>query len=352
MKDIIIADRKVGLNQPTLIIAEVGVNHNGDIERGYELIDKAADAGVDVVKFQTYKAKNIVTKKAERYWDESLNDENSYGTQYDTFSKLDSLGLDEYKKLKKRCIERNVIFTSTPFNLPDIDILDEVGVDLFKVSSSDITYIEFIEEIAKRNKPIIISTGCASINEIKAAVDAIKKQNNNEIILQHCILQYPCDDENVNLEKMLKIKEFFSDIPVGYSDHSIGITIPQSAVSLRALTIEKHFTVDNNLPDSPDHKLSANPEQLKSLVENIRRIEKAKGVFINGHYPAELAALKLARKSLVSSCFIKKGTKIEKKMITAKRPGTGIKPTEIEYLLGKIAKVDILEDTTLNKDMF
>ena len=135
MEDIIIADRKVGLNQPTLIIAEVGVNHNGDIERGYELIDKAADAGVDVVKFQTYKAKNIVTKKAERYWDESLNDEKSYGTQYDTFSKLDSLGLAEYKKLKKRCIERNVIFTSTPFNLPDIDILDEVGVDLFKISS-------------------------------------------------------------------------------------------------------------------------------------------------------------------------------------------------------------------------
>ncbi len=352
MKDIIIGNRIVGLSHPTLVIAEVGVNHNGSIERGYQLIETAANAGADVIKFQTYKAENIVTKKAERYWDESLNNDETYGTQYDTFSKLDSFKVDDYKKLKKRCEEKNVIFTSTPFNIPDLDILSEVGVDVYKISSSDITYLELIEKIAINNKPIILSTGCASIDEIHAAVNLIKSLGNNNIILQHCILQYPCDDENVNLSKMLKIKDTFNNIPVGYSDHSIGITIPLSAVSLGALTVEKHFTVDNSLPDSPDHKLSANPKQMKELVAGIRRIEKAKGEFVDGYYPAEKAAFKLARKSLVSACYIKKGTKISYEMITAKRPGTGIKPSLINDVIGKTAKIDIEEDTTLNEKMF
>lgn len=350
MREVIIGNRKVGKNHPALVIAEVGVNHNGSIKRGIELIEVAASAGADVVKFQTYKASQIVTKKAPRYWDEKLNDDNG-GTQYDTFSKLDGMGLDGYKAFKKRCQELNVIFTSTPFNLPDVDVLEEIGVDVYKISSSDITYIQLLKCVASKGKPIILSTGCASIGEIEKAVDIIYKEGNQNIILQHCILQYPCEDGNANLVKMQKIQEIFPDIPVGYSDHTIGITIPAISVAMGAVSVEKHFTIDNKLPDSPDHKLSANPQELEDMVKMIRTIEKAKGYFENGHYPAEEAAYLSARKSLVSNCYIKKGAVITEDMLTAKRPGTGIYPEYLDFVVGSTAKVDIEEDTTITKEM-
>jgi N,N'-diacetyllegionaminate synthase len=350
MNIIDINGRKVGLGHPALIIDEVGVHHNGSIERGIELIESAAAGGADVVKFQTYSAKNIVTKTAPRYWDEKLNDDEG-GTQFDTFSKLDGMGIDGYKAFKKRCQELNVIFTSTPFNIPDVDILEEIGVDVYKVSSSDITYLQLLKYVASKGKPIILSTGCASIGEIEKAVDTIRKEGNNQILLQHCILQYPCDDENANLVKMQKIQQVFPDIPVGYSDHTIGITIPAMSVAMGAYSVEKHFTIDNNLPDSPDHKLSANPEQLKDMSNMIRTIEKAKGYFCNGHYPAEEAAYQNARKSLVSAVYITKGEQITADMLTAKRPGNGIYPEYESFVVGSIAKVDINEDTTITKEM-
>jgi len=350
MNNIKIADRTVGKGFPALVIAEVGVNHNGSIERGIELIEAAAKAGADVVKFQTYKAKEIVTKKAPRYWDDKLNDDNG-GTQYDTFSKLDNMGIDGYKAFKKRCQELNVIFTSTPFNLPDVDVLEEIGVDVYKISSSDITYIQLIQYVASKGKPIILSTGCASIGEIEKAVETIYLEGNKNIILQHCILQYPCDAENANLVKMQKIQEVFPEIPVGYSDHTIGIIVPSVSVAMGAVSVEKHFTIDNKLPDSPDHKLSANPEELKSMVETIRTIEKAKGYFCNGYYPSEKEAYLNARKSLVSRCKISKGTVITSDMLTAKRPGTGIYPEYLDFVIGSTAKIDIEEDTTVTKEM-
>lgn len=350
MNTININGRKVGKDSPTLIIAEVGVNHNGSIERGIELIESAVKAGADVVKFQTYKAKQIVTKSAPRYWDEKLNDDNG-GTQFDTFSKLDSMGIDGFKIFKRRCEELNVIFTSTPFNLPDVDLLEEIGVDIYKISSSDITYHQLIEYVAQKQKPIILSTGCASIGEIEKAIEIIYSYGNKEIILQHCILQYPCDDENANLVKMQKIQEVFPNIPVGYSDHTIGVTIPAMSVAMGAVSVEKHFTIDNKLPDSPDHKLSADPKDLKNMVKMIRTIEKAKGYFCNGYYPSELAAFENARKSLVSACYIKKGTVITKEMLTAKRPGTGVYPEYQDFVIGSTAKIDIEEDTTILKEM-
>ena len=234
------------------------------------------------------------------------------------------MAIEGYKAFKKRCQELNVIFTSTPFNLPDVDVLEEIGVDVYKISSSDITYIQLLKCVASKSKPIILSTGCASIGEIEKAVDIIRKEGNQNIILQHCILQYPCDDENANLVKMQKIQEIFPDIPVGYSDHTFGVTIPAMSVAMGAVSVEKHFTIDNKLPDSPDHKLSANPQELEDMVKMIRTIEKAKGYFYNGYYPAEEKAFLSARKSLVSNCNIKKGTVINEEMLKTKRPGTGI----------------------------
>lgn len=351
MKTITIGKRKIGSDFPALVIAEVGVNHNGSIQRGLELIEAAARAGADVVKFQTYKARQIVTKKAPRYWDDKLNDDDCIGTQFDTFSKLDSMGLDGFKVFKKRCEELNVIFTSTPFNLPDIDLLEDVGVDVYKISSSDITYHNLLKKVAQKKKPIILSTGCSSIGEIEKAVGIIYAEGNDDIILQHCILEYPCSDENANLAKMQKIQEIFPQIPVGYSDHTIGIIIPAMSVAMGAVSVEKHFTTDNRLPDSPDHKLSANPQDLEEMVRMIRTIEKAKGYFHNGYYPAEEAAFINARKSLVSNCDITKGTIITEKMLTAKRPGTGIYPEYQDFVTGLTAKVDIKEDTTIDKEM-
>ncbi len=350
MRNIKIGNKIIGEGNPALVIAEVGVNHNGSIERGIELIEKAVKAGADIVKFQTYKASQIVTKKAPRYWDKKLNDDNG-GTQFDTFSKLDGMKIDGYKAFKKRCQELNVIFTSTPFNIPDVDILEEIGVDVYKISSSDITYIQLLKTVASKGKPVILSTGCASIGEIEKAVNIIHSQGNENIILQHCILQYPCDDQNSNLIKMQKIQEIFPDIPVGYSDHTIGIIIPAMSVAMGALSVEKHFTIDNKLPDSPDHKLSANPQELEDMVKMIRTIEKAKGYFENGHYPAEHSAYLNARKSLVSSCNIKQGTLITENMLTAKRPGIGIYPEYLDFVVGSTAKMDIEEDTTITKEM-
>ncbi len=182
MREIVVGDRKVGNGQPALVIAEVGVNHNGSVERGIELIESAAKAGADVVKFQTYKAGQIVTKKAPRYWDEKLNDDIG-GTQHDTFSKLDNMGIDGYKTFKRRCQELGVIFTSTPFNLPDVDLLEEIGVDVYKISSSDITYVQLLKYVASKGKPMIVSTGCASIGEIEKAVNIIYNEGNKDIIL-------------------------------------------------------------------------------------------------------------------------------------------------------------------------
>jgi len=350
MKDISIGKYAIGLGSPCLIMVDAGVNHNNDIKRGIEIIEKAAANGADIVKFQTYKAKTISTKTAPRYWDDKLNTD-AGGSQYDTFSKLDGMTLEGYKAFKKRCTELGIIFASTPFNMPDVDILEEIGMDMYKISSSDITYLQLIKYVASKSKPVILSTGCASIGEIEKAISTIRAEGNDKIILQHCILQYPCNDENANLVKMQKIQEIFPDIPVGYSDHTIGTIIPAAAVAMGANTIEKHFTIDKKLPDSPDHKLSADPDDLKEMVEMIRRIEKAKGYFLSGYYPAEEKAFMYARKSIVSNKVIPKGTTITAEMLTCKRPGTGIYPEYMDFVIGSTAKVEIPEDTTITKSM-
>lgn len=347
-----IGNKIFGSDRPALLISEVGVNHNGSIERGYKLIESSVKSGADIVKFQTYKASQIVTKTAKRYWDDKLNDDNKIGSQYDTFSKLDGMTLDGFKLLKKKCDELQTIFCSTPFNLPDVDLLEEVGVDVYKISSSDITYHDLIDYIASKNKPIILSTGCATIGEIEKAVNIIKSKNNFSILLQHCILQYPCADENANLIKMSKLKNIFPELPVGYSDHTIGIEIPAMSVAMGACSVEKHFTIDKKLPNSPDHKLSVNPNEFKAMHDLIRKYEKAKGTFVNGYYEAEKDAYLQARKSIVSNQTIEKGTKITKDMLTAKRPGTGIYPENIDFIVGLTAKEEIPEDTILTKNMF
>jgi len=350
MKKVQIGSRTVGLDEPCLIIVDAGVNHNNDIGRAKELIRKAAQKGVDVIKFQTYSADTITTRKAPRYWDPKL-DTDSGGTQYDTFSRIDNLPEEAYFELKELCDELGIIFSSTPFNLDDVDLLSRLSMDVIKISSSDITYPQLIKAVAATKKPVILSTGTASICEIQEAVDLIRSEDNHNIILQHCILSYPCRDEDANLLKMIKLQDIFEDIPVGYSDHTIGTVIPAAAVAMGAKTIEKHFTIDKTLPDSPDHSLSVDPDELGKMVDSIRKIHKSKGVFVNGYYDSEEKAYMYARKSIVTAVDIPAGVTISPEMLICKRPGTGIYPKFIDLVIGRKAQRYIDADTTIDFDM-
>jgi N-acetylneuraminate synthase/N,N'-diacetyllegionaminate synthase len=273
------------------------------------------------------------------------------GTQYGAFARLDDLPVTAYFEMKKLCDQLGVVFSSTPFNLDDVEVLSQFDMDVFKISSSDITYHQLIKAVAKQGKPIILSTGTASIGEIEEALGIINSEGNEDIILQHCILSYPCEDRDANLSKMVKLQQIFHDIPVGYSDHTTGTTISIAAVAIGARTLEKHYTIDKSLPDSPDHPFSVDPEELREMVISIRRVERSTGVFVNGHYQAERRAYLFARKSVVSKVDIAKGTVISADMLMCKRPGTGIAPKLMEFVVGHAARVDIPADTTITFDM-
>jgi sialic acid synthase SpsE len=331
-------------------MVDAGVNHNNVPERAFELIRTAARAGADIIKFQTYKAETITTKTAPRYWNSKL-DTDSGGTQYDTFTRLDKLPPETYPKMVKLCKKKGIIFASTPFDLESAKFLDDLGMEIFKISSSDITYLQMIKTIAETGKPILLSTGTASTAEIKEAVEVIKKTKNDDIILQHCVLSYPCDAKDANLKKMTKMMELFPDIPIGYSDHTEGIVVPLAAVAMGAKTIEKHYTIDKKLPDSPDHSFSLDPSELEELVHSTRKVEASFGEFVDGNYPAEEKAFLYARKSVVANRDIPKDTVIKRHMLTCKRPGTGIYPKYLGSIVGRTAKVDIKEDTTITWEM-
>ena len=339
-----------GPDEACVIIVDAGVNHNNIPERAFELIRTAADAGADIVKFQTYTADTITTKTAPRYWNQKL-DSDGGGTQYDTFKRLDSLPIETYREMISLCKDRGILFCSTPFDIGSAEFLQNLGVELFKISSSDITYHQLIKAVAETKKPVILSTGTASIREVEEAIDIMIKAGNDKIILQHCILSYPCDARDANLNKMNKIKEVFTQFSVGYSDHTEGVAIPFAAVALGAKSIEKHYTIDKKLPDSPDHSFSLDPYELREMVIGIREIEQSFGTFVDGYYQVEEKAYKYARKSIVTTMDIPEGAVIKQRMLTCKRPGTGIYPKFIDSVVGKKVITNIKEDTTLTWDM-
>lgn len=351
MKNVTIGSRTIGQGHPCFILMDAGVNHNNDVKRAIALIKTGAQSGADMVKFQTYTAEKMATKVAPRYWNPKL-DTDGGGTQYDTFKRIDQLPREAYKEMIAACREYNVVFCSTPFDPEGAKFLNELGVGVFKIASADLTYPQLLETVAKTGKPVLLSTGLSSLAEIKDAVQTIRNCGNDQIILQHCILSYPCAFEDANLRKMQKIQETFPEIPVGYSDHTYGTTAPLAAVALGACSIEKHYTVDKSLPDSPDHSFSLDPAELKEMVGRIRDLEKTLGTFVDGPYLAEGKAFKFARKSLVSMRNIARGTVITQDMLTCKRPGTGIYPKEMGLVVGSKAKTDIPEDTTLTWEMF
>lgn len=344
MKEINFGGRLIGEAHPAFVIAEAGVNHNGELELGKRLIQEAKAAGADAIKFQSYKAGKISTRTAPRYW---VEPDDPDGSQYDTFEKLDRFGPEEHEALFQYAQEVDLLCFSAPFDDEAVDMLDELGAPGFKIASADLTDHPLLEKAASKHKPVILSTGLATLAEIGEAIDVVRRQGNDQIVLLHCTLQYPCDAENANLRMMLHMKAAFPNVPVGLSDHTLGIAVPQAAVALGAAVVEKHYTVDKTLPGSPDHHLSVDHHDLKRMMEAIRTIEKAMGRYEKGPVEAESDAHRYARRSIVSATKIPAGTAIDRDMLTFKRPGTGIYPKFVDVVVGRTAKVDIPEDTVL-----
>lgn len=326
-----------------IIIAEAGVNHNGDMAKAKALIDKGAEAGVDYVKFQTFKAGNLVTKQAKRaaYQDRNTQDND---TQYEMLKKLE-LSQAVHQELIDYCAQKGVQFLSTGFDIESLEFLARLGITIAKVPSGEITNLPYLRKVAALFPEVILSTGMATIIEIKDAVKVLTDNgvNKDKITVLHCNTEYPTPMEDVNLRAMLHIQQEVG-IAIGYSDHTLGIEVPIAAVALGATVIEKHFTLDKTLP-GPDHKASLEPEELKAMVMAIRNIEKAVGGSgLKEVSKSEAKNKPIARKSIVASKSIKKGDFFTEENITVKRPGIGISPMQWDEVIGKTAKKDFEED--------
>ena len=326
-----------------LIIAEAGVNHNGSMEIAKQLVDAAVEAGVDIIKFQTFKAEKLVSKAAKQaeYQKKNIGDGND--SQYEMLKKLE-LSEKDHEELMTYCKEKGIRFWSTAFDSESMDYLHSLGLGLWKIPSGEITNYPFIRKIASYGEDVIMSTGMCEMMDIQNAMDVLFRYGirKEQITLLHCNTQYPTPYQDVNLNAMVSIKHEF-DIPVGYSDHTSGIEVPIAAVALGAKVIEKHFTIDRNLP-GPDHKASLEPHELKAMVSAIRHIEQALGDGIKRVSDSEKANISVARKSIVAACPIKKGEPLTEENLTVKRPGTGLSPMLWDQVLGTFAIKDYEEE--------
>ena len=337
MEKIRIGNRIVGEEEPCFIIAEAGVNHNGSVEMAKKLIDTAKEAEVDAVKFQTFKTEEIVTKSAKK----ALYQKETTGLQESQYEMLKKLELkeDDLKELASYAEKRGIIFLSSPFDEESADLLEQLKVPVFKVGSGEITNFPLLKHIAKKEKPIILSTGMATLGEVEEALNVIRSEGVEKVILLHCVSNYPAMIENVNLRAMETLKQAFK-LPVGFSDHTLGITASIAAVALGACVIEKHFTLDRNLL-GPDHKASLEPDELKEMVKTIRDVEKALGDGIKRPTANEEEIKKIARRSVIAKIDTSEGTVITEDMLDVKRPGTGIEPKYFDFIVGMRAKKDI-----------
>ncbi len=328
----------------TIIIAEAGVNHNGCIELAKQLIEAAANAGADFVKFQTFKTDSLVSKLAKKAEYQKKNIDDNIDSQYAMLKKLE---LDEsmHIELINHCKQCGIQFLSTGFDNESIDFLDSLDIPFFKIPSGEITNKPYLRHIAEKKKPIILSSGMATMDEIKAAMNVLYENgiSKEDITVLHCNTEYPTPMEDVNLKAMHHIHEELG-VKIGYSDHTIGIEVPIAAVALEATVIEKHFTLDRSLP-GPDHKASLEPDELKTMVQAIRNVEVAiSGSGIKEPSPSEIKNKDIARKSIVAAKKIYKGEPFTEDNITIKRPGNGISPMKWDELIGQKASKDFNPD--------
>lgn len=341
-----ISKKVIGSNNPVFIIAEVGVNHNGQLNLAKKMVDAASASGADAVKFQTFKADAMVTGSAPKA--DYQKRFNSNTSQLEMLKNLELAECD-FKELFKYCKKKKIMFLSTPFDLQSAEFLCKLGVPAFKVSSGDLTDIPLLLRIAKYGKPMILSTGMSTLIEVKDAINVIYSTGNKKLILLHCTSNYPAKIKDVNLRAMDTIAREFN-VLVGYSDHTEGIEVAIAAVARGACVIEKHLTLDNNLP-GPDHHISLSIEEFGDMVKHIREIETALGDGVKKPRASEIRVRNVARKSVVADFDIQKGERMRKGMLTVKRPGTGIAPRYLKQLLGKCIRRNIKKDQILTWEM-
>jgi N-acetylneuraminate synthase len=348
---------KRALSGEFVLIAEIGVNYYDiaikhlitPMEAAKLMIKEAKNAGIHAVKFQTYKASTLASKNSPSYWD--TNEEKST-SQFDLFKKFDSFSYYEYRELEKYCKSLDIEFLSTAFDFESADYLYDL-MNVYKISSSDLTNLPFVEYQAKKGKSILLSIGASDKDEIDKTIKVIKANNSQPIVLLHCVLEYPTPFEHANLNRIVTLKEKYKDLIIGYSDHTrpdIFADVIKTAYNLGAIIIEKHFTLDKSIPGN-DHYHAMDPEDARKIIKGVKFIDSIRGSYEIKHLETETVSRLNARRSIVSSKKITVGEVITREMLTFKRPGSGISPIEIENLCGKIAKTDIQEDTIISYDM-
>lgn len=339
-----IGDRVIGDGAPAFIVAEAGVNHNGDPAVARQLVDHAAEAGVDAVKFQTFRSERLVSGQAPKAAYQIETTGGGEG-QREMLARLE-LSLEQYGDLKDYCAKRGVLFFSSPFDEASVDALDGLGVALFKVPSGEITNHGFLRHVASKQKPVILSTGMSTLDEVAAAIDAIRDGGDPPLALLHCVSAYPAPVEEMNLRAMDTLRARFGG-PVGLSDHTLGIEVAIAAVARGAAIVEKHFTLDKRLP-GPDHRASLEPGELRSLVQAIRTVEAALGDGEKRPTSSEADTRRVARKSLVARRAIGAGQRLTADLVAIKRPGTGISPAELQRALGRTVVRDLAADEVID----
>ncbi|OGN01598.1 MAG: N-acetylneuraminate synthase [Candidatus Yanofskybacteria bacterium RIFCSPLOWO2_02_FULL_43_10] len=346
-----IGSKTISEKSPVFIVAEAGVNHNGNLKLAKKLIDVAVLAGVDAVKFQTFNPDTLVAKNVSKADYQAKNEKRlkKEESQYEMLKRL-MLPREWHKELKKYAESKGLIFLSTPFSLDDAVFLRKLGVKAIKVGSTDTENLPYLAKIAKWNLPIILSTGMSALPEIKEAVRTIQKAGNDKLIVLHCTTNYPTPFEEVNLRAIATLQRELKNIPIGFSEHTVGIEATVASVALGARVIEKHFTLDKNFP-GPDHSASLEPDELKQLVSSVRRIETAMGTGNKVLFVSEKKIAEVARKSLVVARDIPSGKQLTAEDVSVKRPGTGIKPKFLNKIIGKTAKVNLQKDQLLSWDL-
>lgn len=339
-----IGKKLVGVDEPCFIIAEAGVNHNGDVSLARKLVDAAVEAGVDCVKFQTFSTEKLVTLTAPKPEYQKRGPLASE-SQYRMLKGLE-LSHKDQEELKRYADQKGIVFMSTPYDEESADFLVNIGVPALKISSADITDLPLLAHCAAKGVPLIVSTGMSTLGEVEEAVSAIRQSGAPPLALLHCNFNYPANYEDVNLRAMTTLGRAFQ-LPVGYSDHTPGYDICLAAVALGAVIIEKHFTLDRNLP-GPDHKASIEPGEMTELVTRIRRVERALGSPLKAPSGAEVANRTISRRSLVAAVDIRAGQTISREMVAVKRPGSGLEPKYLPGLVGRVARCDIHKDELLD----
>ncbi|MFW9777503.1 MAG: N-acetylneuraminate synthase [Candidatus Heimdallarchaeota archaeon] len=346
MRTVRIGGNFVGENNICFIIAEAGVNHNGSIHKAKKMVEVAKACGADAVKFQTFTAERLVTSTAEKapYQKEQTDD----GSQFDMLKSLE-LTSSEFTTLAKHAEKTGIMFLSTPFDQESADFLETLEIAAYKISSGDLTNLPMLKHIARKAKPMILSTGMGDIGEVNSAISTITQAGLKEIILLHCVTSYPAPLESLNLKAITTLREAF-DFPVGFSDHTTDVLAPVIARALGACVIEKHFTLDKNLP-GPDHKTSLTPQILEEMITTIRKVELALGDGIKKPAEIEIGLKSIVQRSIVAKADISVGKILEENMLDVKRPGTGIAPKFLDDIIGKRSKTQIKKDQLITWEM-